>query len=87
MAGGMAGKRLTHTAHVQPFLRSVDSIIDQNVRLLNDIMEYTEAKNLSGILLFIDFRKAFDTIEWNFLHKCVELYNFGPNIRIMSKVA
>ena len=44
-------------------------------------MEYTEAKNLPGILLFIDFRKAFNTIEWNFLHKCIELYNFGPNIR------
>ena len=55
--------------------------IGQNVRLLNDIMEYTEAKNLPGILLFIDFRKAFDTIEWNLLHKCIELYNFGPNIR------
>ena len=55
--------------------------IGQNVWLLNDIMEYTEAKNLPGILLFIDFRKAFDTIEWNFLHKCIELYNFGPNIR------
>ena len=35
---------------------------------------------LPGILLFIDFRKAFDTIEWNFIHKCIELYNFGPNI-------
>ena len=23
----------------------------------------------------------FDTIEWNFIHKCIELYNFGPNIR------
>ena len=55
--------------------------ISQNVRLLNDIMEYTEAKNPPGILLVIDFRKAFDTIEWNFLHKCIELYNFGPNIR------
>ena len=55
--------------------------IGQNVRLLNDIMEHTEAKNLPGILLFIDFRKAFDTIEWNFIHKCIELYNFGPNIR------
>ena len=55
--------------------------IGQNVRLLNDIMEYTEAKNLPGILLFIDFRKDFDTIEWNFIHKCIELYNFGPNIR------
>ena len=38
-------------------------------------------QKLEIILLFIDFRKAFDTIEWNFLHKCIELYNFGPNIR------
>ena len=51
--------------------------IGQNVRLLNDIIEYADAKKLPGILLFIDFRKAFDTIEWNFIHKC----NFGPNIR------
>jgi len=43
-------------------------------------MEYTEAKKLLGILLFTDFRKAFDSIEWNFIHKCIELYNFGPNI-------
>ena len=43
-------------------------------------MEYTEAKNLPGILLFVDFRKAFDTIEWNFLHKCIELNNLGSNI-------
>ena len=55
--------------------------IGQNVRLLNDIMEYTETKKLPGILLFIDFRKAFDTIEWNFIHKCIEQYNFGQNIR------
>jgi len=40
----------------------------------------TEAKKLPGILLFIDFRKAIDTIEWNFIHKGIELYNFGPNI-------
>jgi len=54
--------------------------IGQNVWLLNDIMEYTEAKKLPGILLFIDFCKAFDAIEWNFTHKCIELYNFGPSI-------
>jgi len=54
--------------------------IGKNVPLLNDIIEYTEAKQLPGILLFIDFCKAFDTIEWNFIHKCIELYNFGPNI-------
>ena len=32
--------------------------ISQNVRLLNDVMEYTEAKTPSGIVLFSDFHKA-----------------------------
>ena len=44
-------------------------------------MEYTETKKLPGILLFIDFRKAFDPIEWNFIHKCIEQYDFGQSIK------
>ena len=29
--------------------------------------------------VFVDFRKAFDTIEWNYLEKALMLFNFGPN--------
>ena len=37
--------------------------IGQNVRLLNDLMEYSKLKKVPGILLFIEFEKAFDTLE------------------------
>ena len=37
--------------------------IGENVRLISDIMNYTEENNIPGIAPFIDFRKAFDTIE------------------------
>jgi len=37
--------------------------IGQNIRLFNDLMEYTEDQKVPGILLFADFEKAFDTIE------------------------
>lgn len=57
-----------------------ERFIGQNVRLLNDLMGYAEIKNIPGILLFIDFQKAFDTIEWKFIEKSIELFNFGPNI-------
>ena len=40
--------------------------IGRNIRLLNDIMEQTEIQNIPGILLLLDFRKAFDTVEWDF---------------------
>ena len=53
--------------------------IGQNIRLLSDIMEYLDAKKTSGLFLFVDFEKAFDTLEWNFIAKTLEVFNFGPN--------
>ena len=44
-------------------------------------MSYTVEKNLPGAALFIDFRKAFDTIEWSFLIDTLNNFNFGPDIQ------
>ena len=55
--------------------------IGENVRLILDIMSNTEEKNLPGAALFIDFRKAFDTIEWNFLTDTLNNFNFGADIQ------
>ena len=41
-------------------------------------MEQTEQQDIPGILLLLDFRKAFDTIEWNFIQQTLSLLNFGP---------
>ena len=30
-------------------------------------------------MIFIDFQKAFDSLEWNFLLSCLEAFNFGPD--------
>ena len=60
--------------------------IGENVRLILDIMSYTEEKNLPGIVLFIDFRKAFDTIEWNFLIDILNNFNFRPDIQNWVKI-
>ena len=54
--------------------------IGQNVRLLNDLLEYTDVQKIPGILLFIDFEKAFDTIEWPFIQNVLKCFNFGPVI-------
>ena len=55
--------------------------IGQNVRLLNDLMTYTESNKIAGTLLFIDFEKAYDTLEWRFIHRTLKTFNFGPKIR------
>ena len=55
--------------------------IGQNIRLLNDIMDYADIKKLPGIFLFVDFEKAFDTIEWSFISKTLEVFKFGCNFK------
>ena len=55
--------------------------IGQNIRLIMDIMKVTELENIPGLAIFIDFKKAFDTVDWNFLHKTLQAFNFGPCIQ------
>ena len=54
--------------------------IGEAARSILDIMEYTKTLNIQGILLFIDFEKAFDSLEWNFMFKCLEIFGFGHSL-------
>ncbi len=60
--------------------------IGQNIRLLQDISFFTELKQLLCKLLAINFEKAFDSLNWNFLLKALEHVNFGPNFIIYVKL-
>ena len=51
----------------------------ENARLKEDILRYTESNNIPGLLLFLDFSKAFDSIDRNFLFTSLEDLNFGPD--------
>ena len=53
--------------------------IGEAARSILDIIDHTESLNLPGVLLFIDFEKAFDSIEGPFLYKVLETFNFGPS--------
>ena len=46
-----------------------------------DIMQFTEEQNISGLLLPINFEKAFDSLSWSFVNKILKLYNFGPLLK------
>ena len=41
--------------------------IGETIRTIDDIMEFTKCKGIGSILAFLDFEKAFDCVEWNFL--------------------
>ena len=51
--------------------------IGENVRLIQDIYEYCETTNKPGLLLSLDFEKAFDSLEWPFMIEVLKKFNFG----------
>ena len=55
-----------------------DRYIGETVRSIFDIMDFTAEENFPGLMIFIDFQKAFDTVEWCYLQRCLESFNFGP---------
>ena len=48
--------------------------IGENIRLLDSIMNYTNTEQIPGRLLFVDFEKAFDCVEWSFIEKTLKYY-------------
>jgi len=44
-------------------------------------MEHTKSKNIPVILVSLDFRKAFDSLEWSFMMKALDIFNFGASIK------
>lgn len=52
--------------------------ISSNIRLILDLIDYPEFLNSHAFILFLDFYKAFDTVEHNFLFKAVHGFGFGP---------
>ncbi|XP_015769096.1 PREDICTED: uncharacterized protein LOC107347651 [Acropora digitifera] len=53
------------------------SILD-GVRTIEDLLEWAKLTDSSGILLAVDFQKAFDFLDHSFLIKVLERFNFGP---------
>ena len=56
-----------------------DCFIGETVRSIFEIMDFTLDENISGLMIFIDFHKAFDSLEWDFLYKCLEAFNLGED--------
>ena len=55
--------------------------IGESIRTITDIMSFTKTQNIPGLAVFLDFEKASDSIEGNYLQKCLETFNFGPQLQ------
>ena len=49
------------------------------VRAIEDVMDFTERCHIDGRLIFIDFQKAFDTVNREFLFRTLSAFGFGSS--------
>lgn len=57
-----------------------DRYIGENIRLTHDVITYANDKNLKGLIMFIDFEKAFDSLDHEFMMKTLTYLNFGTDL-------
>lgn len=53
--------------------------IGESIRLVEDMLEFSDQNNLEGILFAIDFEKAFDSVEHPFIFATLKKFGFGPD--------
>jgi len=54
--------------------------IGENINNAFALIDYCKVKNLEGILIFLDYNKAFDCVEWNLIHKALKFFGFKDNL-------
>ncbi len=55
-----------------------DRYIGDNARLMEDLIFECETNNIDGAMILIDQSKAYDRVEWKWLEKVLQQFNFGP---------
>ena len=52
-----------------------------NIRLVEDVIEHFDSHRKKGLLFMADFKKEFDSLNWSFMFKTLDLFNFGPSFK------
>ena len=56
-----------------------DCYIGESIRIVDDILEYTECNEVPSIIFSADFEKAFDSIDHIFILVVLEKFGFRPD--------
>ena len=54
--------------------------IGDNTRIVYDLMQFVDEKNIPGLLLLKGFEKAYASLSWSFMKNVLKSFNFGPSV-------
>ena len=57
-----------------------DRYIGEITRTVFDTIDYSKRKKISGLLLLVDFSKAYDSLSFSFLEKTLMFFGFGQSL-------
>ena len=59
--------------------------IGESIRFVEDIIEKFDREDKEGIILQLDFEKAFDSVEWEFMFEVLRKFNLGDEFISLVK--
>ena len=60
--------------------------IGENIVKMLTLIELLNEEDIPALLISVDFEKAFDNVEWDFIDRCLSHFNFGEYIRTWVKI-
>ena len=60
--------------------------IGNNIRLILDIIDYTDFNDIPGAISLLDIKKAFDSVDHDFLFQVLKHLNFGDQFISWIKI-
>ena len=55
--------------------------IRENIRFVLHLIDHCSRHNISGFLFLVDFEKAFDKLEWNFINSTLTYFQFNDSFK------
>ena len=52
----------------------------ENTRIIYDLIQHAEENQIPGLLVTVDFEKAFDSVSWKFIDETLSFFNFGNEL-------
>ena len=60
--------------------------IGENIRTIIDLIDYVEENDIPGFIFSVDFEKAFDSVDWDYLNESLRVFGFGEGLIKWLKV-